>query len=108
VSAEAAKTPFHVTFFRHIIPAAVVLGGILVFALDRSIIAAEGAAGIIGAGLAWWLFGWLYRQGESGDRERDVEAAARDYLDEHGRWPTDEATAHYARHGSWPADRPAP
>ena len=101
-------TPFHVLFFRHIVPAAVVLGGILVFVIGQSLVAAEGAAGIIGAGLAWWLFGWLYRQGESGDRERDVEAAARDYLDEHGAWPSDEATAYYARHGHWPDERPAP
>ena len=95
-------------FVRHIGPALVVLAGLLVFALDRSIIAAEGAAGIIGAGIAWWLFGWLFRQGASGDRERDVEAAARDYLDEHGDWPTDAQTAYFARHGRWPADRPSP
>jgi hypothetical protein len=95
-------TPLHLLFVRHIGPAIVVLAGLLVFALDRSIIAAEGAAGIIGAGLAWWLFGWLFRQGAAGDRERDVESAARDYLDEHGRWPSDAETAHFARHGRWP------
>jgi len=103
-----SRTPFWLLFVRYIGPAIVVIAGLLVFALDRSIIAAEGAAGIIGAGAAWWLFGWLFRQGAAGDRERDVEAAARDYLDEHGDWPTDAQTAYYARHGRWPADRPAP
>ena len=98
------RTPFLLLFVRHLGPAIVVLAGVLIFAFDRSIIAAEGAAGIIGAGLSWWLFGWLYRQGASGDRERDVEAAARDYLDEHGDWPTDRQTAYYARHGQWPAE----
>ena len=98
------RTPFLLLFVRHLGPAIVVLAGVLIFACDRSIIAAEGAAGIIGAGLSWWLFGWLYRQGASGDRERDVEAAARDYLDEHGDWPTDRQTAYYARHGQWPAE----
>ena len=44
-------------FVRHIGPAIVVLAGVLVFVFDRSLIAAEGAAGIIGAGVAWWLFG---------------------------------------------------
>ena len=95
-------------FVRHIGPAIVVLAGVLIVAFDRSLIAAEGAAGIIGAGLAWWLFGWLFRQGSAGDRERDVEAAARDYLDEHGDWPSDAQTAYFARHGRWPADRPSP
>jgi hypothetical protein len=99
-----SSTPFHILFVRHIGPALVVVGGLLVFALDRSVLAAEGAAGIIGAGLAWWLFGWLFRQGSAGDRERDVEAAARDYLDATGHWPSDAATAHYARHGRWPED----
>lgn len=97
-----SSTPFPILFVRHIGPAIVVLAGIVLFAVDRSLLAAEGAAGIIGAGLAWWLFGWLFRQGASGDRERDVEAAARDYLDDHGRWPTDAESAHFARHGRWP------
>ena len=86
---------------RWYIPIAVIIGGILVFALDRSLLAAEGAAGIVGAGLAWLLFGWLYRQGEAGDHERDVEEAARNYLDEHGEWPTDEQYARDERSGRW-------
>jgi hypothetical protein len=102
------RTPWLLLFVRHIGPAIVVLGGLLVFALDRSVLAAEGAAGIVGAGLAWWLFGWLYRQGAAGDRERDVEAAARDYLDEHGDWPSEAQSEYYARHGRWPTDRPSP
>ena len=104
----ASGTPFHVLLVRHIGPALVVLIGLVIFAADRSLIAAEGAAGIIGAGLAWWLFGWLWRVGQAGDHERDVEAAARDYLDENGEWPSDEATAYFTRHGRWPDDRRAP
>lgn len=107
--AVASGTSLIVLFVRHLGPALVVLTGLVILAVDRSLIAAEGAAGIIGAGLAWWLFGWLWRQGEAGDHERDVEAAARDYLDEHGDWPTDRQTAYFARHGRWPdADRRAP
>jgi hypothetical protein len=104
----SGKTSVPVLLVRHVIPAVVVLGGIIAFAVDRSLIAAEGAAGVIGAGLSWWLFGWLYRQGAEGDKERDVEAAARDYLDEHGRWPTDEASAYFGRHGRWPDDAQSP
>ena len=74
-------------FFRHIIPAAVVLGGIIVFAVNRDLIAAEGAAGIIGAGLAVLLLNWLHRIGVAGESERDAEDRARAYFDEYGVWP---------------------
>ena len=77
-------------FVRHIGPALVVLAGLVIFVVDRSLIAAEGAAGIVGAGMAWWLFGWLFRKGVEGDRERDAEERARAFFDEHGYWP-DEA-----------------
>jgi hypothetical protein len=96
------RTPFSLLLVRHIIPAVIVLGGIVAYLLNPSMLAAEGAAGIIGAGLAWWLFGWLYRQGAEGELERDEEEAAREFLDEHGRWPTDEEAAHFSRYGRWP------
>jgi hypothetical protein len=51
------------------------------------LIGLEAAAMIVGAGLSVFLFGWLFRVGVEGDRERDLEEAARRYLDEHGRWP---------------------
>ena len=96
------KTPPVLIFVRHVVPALVVLTGIVWFLVDPSVLAAEGAAGVIGAGLAWWLFGWLYRKGVEGETERDEEEAAREFLDEHGRWPTDAESAHFARHGRWP------
>jgi hypothetical protein len=91
-----------VVFVRHILPAIVVVVGIVLFIVNPSTLQAEGAAGIVGAGLSIWLFGWLFRKGVEGDHDRDVEDAAREYLDEHGRWPTDEETAHFDRHGRWP------
>jgi hypothetical protein len=97
------ETPPILIIVRHVIPAVIVLGGLVWFAIEPSIVAAEGAAGIVGAGLAWWLFGWLYRKGAEGEAERDEEEAAREFLDEHGRWPTDKEAAHFARHGRWPA-----
>ena len=98
-SSELNRTT--VLVFRWGIPAVVILGGLVAFLADPSTMAAEGAAGVVGAGLAWMLFGYLFRQGQKGDEERDVEDAARDYLDEHGRWPTDEEYASYERHGRW-------
>jgi hypothetical protein len=95
-------------WIRWYVPIAVILGGIVAYVVDPSTLAAEGAAGVIGAGLAWILFGWLFRKGVEGDAERDVEVAARDYLDRHGDWPSDEATDFFARHGRWPDELPAP
>ena len=90
-----AQTPAHRTsvpllLVRHILPAIVVLAGILIFIVNPTTGNAEGSAGIVGAGLAWWLFGWLFRKGLEGDRDRDDEDAARAYFDDHGYWP-DEA-----------------
>ena len=95
--------PTIVFIFRWGIPLAVILGGIIAFLVSPSMLAAEGAAGVVGAGLAWMLFGYLFRQGQQGEAERDVEDAARDYLDEHGRWPTDEEYENFKRRGRWTA-----
>jgi hypothetical protein len=92
---------------RWYVPIAVIVGGALAYLLDPSIVAAEGAAGVVGAGLAWLLFGWLFRKGVEGEADRDAEDAAREYLDRHGEWPTDEQTAYFVRHGRWP-EPPAP
>src|SRR5688500_12088311 len=89
-------------FVRHILPALLVLAGIVLFIVNPSTVQAEGAAGIIGAGMAVWLFGWLFRQGLEGEHDRDAEDAAREFLDEHGRWPTDAESEHFDRHGRWP------
>src|ERR1700688_4780579 len=74
---------------RYLLPAAVVLAGVIVMALGSEV-DHEGGAGIVGAGLAIYAMNWLYRASVDGDRVRDEEEAARAYLDVHGRWP-DEA-----------------
>ena len=79
------------------LPAVVVVAGVVLWAIHPSADRAEGAAAIVGAGLAIWLLNALFRVGVTGDRERDAEDAARAYFDEHGHWP-DEA----------PPARPAP
>jgi hypothetical protein len=71
---------------RYILPAAVVLVGLVIMALGSET-DLEGGAGVVSAGLAIYLINWLFRAGASGDREREAEDAARDYFDRHGRWP---------------------
>jgi hypothetical protein len=75
---------------RYGLPAAVAIAGVVVLILDRSIDGLEGFAMFAGAAGAILLLNVLYRVGVSGDEERDREAEARDYLDEHGHWPDEE------------------
>jgi hypothetical protein len=71
---------------RYVLPAAVVIGGLVVMSFgDENHL--EGGAGIVSAGLAIFFVNWLFRTGASGDREREAEEAARDYFERHGRWP---------------------
>jgi hypothetical protein len=72
---------------RYVLPAAVVIGGLIVMALGSEN-DLEGGAGIVSAGLAIYFLNWLFRLGTAGERERDAEEAARDYFDRHGRWPS--------------------
>ncbi len=71
---------------RYGLPAAVVVAGIVVMAGGGEI-NLEGGAGIVSAGLAIYFLNWLVRLGASGDEEREREQRAREYFDEHGRWP---------------------
>ena len=63
-------------FVRYGLPAGLIVAGfVLLFAM------------CLGAGLALYLLNWLFRLGATGDREREQEDAAREYLAEHGHWP---------------------
>jgi hypothetical protein len=69
------------------LPIIVVAFGLGVWLVDPSVSSAEGAAGIVGAGIAIWIGNVLFRIGVKGDVERDDEEAARTFFDEHGHWP---------------------
>lgn len=74
-------------FVRYGLPAGLVLAGfVLLFAAPDST-RYEGFSMCVGAGLALFLLNWLFRLGASGDREREDEDAAREYLAQHGHWP---------------------
>ena len=74
--------------------------GIVALGVAESLIAPRfgGGAGAIAGALAFGigvaasvlLLNVLYRVGVEGDRERDVEEAARVYFDKHGRWPDED------------------
>ena len=75
---------------RYVLPAGVLLAGVLVLVFNHSINGLEGAAMFVGAAGAILLLNVLHRVGVSGDEERDREAQARDYYDRHGHWPDEE------------------
>ncbi|HEX3910225.1 MAG TPA: hypothetical protein VHW67_05935 [Solirubrobacteraceae bacterium] len=79
-------------FIRYVLPALGVLAGLIVMALGGES-NLEGGAGIVGASLAIYAMNWLYRASVEGDRERDAEEAAREYLDAHGHWPDEAPSA---------------
>jgi hypothetical protein len=74
---------------RYVLPAVVILVGIVIFAVDPSLIGLEGFVLFTAAGSSILLLNVLHRIGVSGDKERDAEEAARAYFDAHGRWPDD-------------------
>ena len=74
-------------FVRYGLPALLIVAGfVLLFAASDST-RYEGFAMCVGAGLALLLLNLLFRLGATGDREREHEDAAREYLAEHGHWP---------------------
>ncbi len=80
------RQPWLLRALRYVLPAVVVLGGIVVMAMGGED-NLEGGAGIVSAGLAIDLMNWLFRAGTAGEREREAEDAAREHFDRHGRWP---------------------
>ena len=75
---------------RYVLPAVLIVAGFVLLLVVDGALRWDGWAMCVGAGLSVLLLNWLFRLGVAGDRERDEEAAARDYLTEHGYWP-DEA-----------------
>lgn len=71
---------------RYVLPAVVTVAGLVMMALGGET-NLEGGASLVSAGLAIYFLNWLFRLGAKGDRERDAEQAARDYFNQHGRWP---------------------
>jgi drug/metabolite transporter (DMT)-like permease len=54
--------------------------------LLQSSLAAVGLALLLIA-LMVWMVNWLFRLSLQSNREREQEEEAREYFDEHGRWP---------------------
>ena len=84
---SASSRHWLVVTTRYVLPATVILAGLIFMALGGET-DLEGGAGLIGAGLAIYFINWLFRAGALGERQRDAEDAAREFFDRHGRWPS--------------------
>jgi hypothetical protein len=77
---------------RYGIPLLLLVVGVVVSATAGGVGIAAGAL-FFSAASAVLLLNVLYRIGVQGDRERDTEQEARDFFDEHGRWPDEPESA---------------
>ena len=71
------------------LPVAIAVVGIVGIAVGGGkddVVAGAGVALVIAA-LIVWMVNWMYRMSVQSNREREIEEAARDYYDLHGRWP---------------------
>ena len=75
---------------RWVLPSVLTLAGLIIITIHPHGAAAHGGEGIIGAGLAAFLFAFLAKVSMSGDTFRDREEEARRFFDEHGYWPDED------------------
>ena len=74
-------------FVRFVLPALIVLAGILLAAIGQRESAYLVGALLVSAGVSVGLLTLLYRVGVRGDSDRQREEAAREHFDRTGRWP---------------------
>jgi rubredoxin len=87
-SAEPGRGLSAVMFsVRYVVPAVLVLAGLVVLAVNPGGLGVDGFGLFAGAGLSILLLNYLYRMSVSGDDERGREEQAREYYERYGRWP---------------------
>ena len=72
---------------RYGLPGVLVLSAFIVLVAVRGSLRYDGFAMLLGSGLSVAFLNLLYRLGVAGDRERDDEERAREFLGAHGYWP---------------------
>ena len=72
---------------RYVLPAVVVLVGIVILLVEPTLLGLEGFVLFVAAGSSILLLNVLHRIGVDGEQDRYDEEAAREYFDKHGRWP---------------------
>jgi hypothetical protein len=75
---------------RYVLPGTLCLVGLALIVAEPHGSTLHGGLGILGAGLAAFLFAFLAKVSMSGDEWRDHEEEARQFFDEHGHWPDED------------------
>jgi hypothetical protein len=84
---------------RYVLPSLLVIAGLILILIEPEGATLHGGLGIIGAGLAAFLFAFLAKVSMSGDKFRDHEEEARRFFDEHGYWPDEDPSKVRGRPG---------
>lgn len=75
---------------RYVLPGALTLAGLIVITIHPHGSALHGGLGIIGAGLAAFLFAFLAKVSMTGDTHTSRDEENRRFFDEHGYWPDED------------------
>jgi hypothetical protein len=86
-------------FVRYVLPSLLTVAGLILIVIKPEGATLHGGLGIIGAGLAAFLFAFLAKVSMSGDTFRDREEEARRFFDEHGYWPDEDPSKARGRPG---------
>ena len=70
------------------LPLAIAVAGIVAIVVGHgsTTLAAAGVV-LLGTALMVWMINWMFRLSLESNKEREQEERAREYFDEHGRWP---------------------
>lgn len=70
------------------LPIVIAIVGVVAIVLGHARTALAGAGVVLlGIALIVWMINWLFRMSVESNRDREHEEAAREYFDQHGRWP---------------------
>ena len=70
------------------LPIAIAIAGIVAIVIGHGTNGTAAAGvGLLLVALIVWMVNWMYRMSVQSNREREQEERAREYFDEHGRWP---------------------
>ena len=76
------------TLTRIWLPLAIAVAGVVALVVGHGD-TPTAAAGVVllGVALTVWMINWLFRMSVESNRDREREEEAREFFDEHGRWP---------------------
>jgi hypothetical protein len=76
------------TLTRIWLPVGLALAGVVLIVVGHARTATAGAGVVVlGTALIVWMINWLFRMSIASNRDREREEEAREYFDQHGRWP---------------------